>query len=219
MMGVSLAACAGLRAWLPLFVVSLLAHFGKLPLGEPFQFLARTDLLIICGVATVLELLADKIPAIDNILDSVSTFVRPAAGTLLAASVITQSDPVTNAVLGLIFGGGTALTIHAGKAAARAASTALAPAHGGTANVALSVGEDVLSLGGVGLAVLLPALGFVLAIGALIFAIRVRRAALQYRERLAEVVQRFSPKSRMRNVTASATTVASETTDVGKTTN
>jgi hypothetical protein len=164
MMGVSLAACAGLRAWLPLLCVGLLARSGYLHLNPAFAFLTRDDLLIVCGVATFLEFLGDKIPAVDNLLDAAGTFVRPVAGSLLAASVVTGVDPLLATVLGIILGGGTSLTLHLGKAATRAHSTATAPLHGGTANLALSFGEDVATAGGVGMALWLPLLAFVLVL-------------------------------------------------------
>jgi hypothetical protein len=189
MMGASLAACAGLRAWLPLLCVGLLARTGYVSLGESFAFLARTDLLIALGIATALEVLGDKIVAIDNVLDALGTVARPIAGTLLAASVVTQADPVYATVLGLVVGGGTAFTIHAGKAAVRAKTTAAAPLHGGTGNLALSLGEDVVSAGGIGLALWLPVLAFVLALAALLVCILLVRAALHHGRRLVELLR------------------------------
>lgn len=184
MMGISLAACAGLRAWLPLLCVGLLTKVGYLTLHPTFAFLSRTDLLIIFGVATVLELLGDKIPALDNLLDSIGTIARPIAGTLLTASVITQTDPVMALVLGLILGGGTAFTIHTGKALTRVHSTALAPAHGGLGNMALSFGEDIASIGGIGLSVWLPILAFILALLALYLCIHTIRSAIHHGRKL-----------------------------------
>jgi hypothetical protein len=184
MMGVSLAACAGLRAWLPILCVGLLAKTGYLVLHPTFVFLTRTDLLMIFGVATALELLGDKIPALDNFLDSIGTIARPLAGAMLTASVITQTDPAMAMVLGLIIGGGTAFTIHTGKALTRVQSTALVPAHGGLGNMALSFGEDIASIGGIGLAVWLPIVAFILAAVALYLCIRTIRSAIQHGRKL-----------------------------------
>lgn len=127
MTGVSLAACAGLRAWLPLFVTGLLGRAGVLPLDATFDLLTRTDALVIFGVATVLEVLGDKVVVVDHFLDAAGTFLRPVAGTVLAASVLTHLDPALSLALGLIVGGGTALTVHSGKAALRATGTTTAP--------------------------------------------------------------------------------------------
>jgi len=38
-LGISLAACAGLRAWLPLFATGIAVRLGVVPLGDSFRFL------------------------------------------------------------------------------------------------------------------------------------------------------------------------------------
>lgn len=184
MMGVSLAACAGLRAWLPLLCVGLLAKFGVLPVHPAFEFMARTDVLIIFGIATVLELLGDKIVLVDHFLDSIGTIARPAAGTLVASSLFTQIDPAVSVLIGLILGGGTALTIHSGKAAARTTATATSPLHLGAGNTALSIGEDIVSLGGIGLAVWFPVVAFLLAIVGIILCITLITVAMRHGKKL-----------------------------------
>ena len=165
MMGVSLAACAGLRAWLPLFGVGLLGRLGFLALNPSFAFLQSTPALTVFAVATLLELLGDKVVAVDHFLDAAGTFIRPAAGAVVAASVLSKSDPTVALVAGIVAGGGTALTVHAGKAVVRAKSTALSVFHGGVGNALLSVLEDVVSFLGTALAVLLPVLAFLFALG------------------------------------------------------
>ena len=59
-MGVGLAACAGLRAFLPLFVVGVAGRLDVLPLSEPFAWLASAPALTVFGAAVLTELLADK---------------------------------------------------------------------------------------------------------------------------------------------------------------
>jgi len=155
-MAIALAASAGLRAWLPLLLASVLARLGVLDLGPSFQFLASNKALLVFGVATAIELVGDKIPAIDHALDAIGTPLRPAAGALLAASVLgTVSDPLTSIVIGTAVGAPSALVPHAAKSALRAASTA---ATGGLANPLLSVLEDVISVVTFVLAVLAPVL-------------------------------------------------------------
>jgi hypothetical protein len=144
MLGVALAAGAGLRAWLPLFVVGLLARTGQIDLNVAFDFLSRTDALVVFGVATVLEFLGDKIVAVDHFLDTLGTFVRPVVGTLLASSMLVSTEPLTATVVGIVTGGGAALTVHTGKALARIKATATLPLHGGTYNAALSLSEDFI---------------------------------------------------------------------------
>jgi len=143
-MGIGLAACAGLRAWLPLLLAGLLARAHVLELGPSFQFIASNQALILFGVATVVEMLADKIPAVDHTLDAISTVLRPAAGSLLAASVLWRvPDPLTALALGVAVGAPTALVPHAAKSAVRAASTTFT---GGLANPLLSLIEDLAAV-------------------------------------------------------------------------
>jgi hypothetical protein len=155
-LAVALAASAGLRAWLPLLLAGGLARLGLLDLGPSFQFLASDKALVLFGVATAVELVGDKIPAVDHALDLVGTPLRPAAGALLAASVLgTVADPLTSLALGTAVGAPSALVPHAAKSALRAASTT---ATVGLANPVLSFLEDVISIVVFVLAVLLPLL-------------------------------------------------------------
>lgn len=170
-MGLSIAACAGLRAFLPLLVVGLLGHNGYLQLNPAFAFLARTDALIVFGLATVVELLADKVVVVDHFLDGLATFARPVAGTLLAGSLLTHLDPLPAAALALVVGGAPAFTVHAGKAVARAKASMLAPLHGGFGNTLLSLGEDAVSGFGIGLAILAPLVAAVLSLALIGFAV------------------------------------------------
>jgi len=153
-LAIALAASAGLRAWLPLLLAGGLARLGVLDLGSSFQFLSSTRALVLFGVATAIELVGDKIPAVDHALDVIGTPLRPLAGAVLAASVLgTVTDPLTSVVLGTAVGAPSALVPHAAKSALRAASTTVT---GGLANPVLSLIEDAISLLTFILAVLVP---------------------------------------------------------------
>jgi small basic protein len=155
-LAIALAASAGLRAWLPLLLAGSLARLGVLDLGPSFQFLASDKALVLFGVATAIELIGDKIPAVDHALDVIGTPLRPAVGALLAASVLgTVADPLTSVVLGTAVGAPSALVPHAAKAALRAASTTVT---GGLANPLISFLEDAISVVTFFLAILLPLL-------------------------------------------------------------
>jgi hypothetical protein len=171
MMATSLAACAGLRAWLPLLLVGVLGRAELLDLHGSFGFLSATPALVVFGLATVIEMLADKIIALDHMLDVLSTLVRPVAGSVLAAAALADLDPLQATLAGLIVGGGTALTVHAGKAAVRAKTSAFVPLHGGVGNALLSFAEDGAALLGVPLAIFAPVLAFLLALCALVVAV------------------------------------------------
>jgi Domain of unknown function (DUF4126) len=155
-LGIGLAACAGLRAWLPLLLAGALARGGFIELGPSFHFIASNRALVLFGAATVIEIVGDKLPAVDHALDALSTVLRPAAGTLLAASVMWQvSDPLTALALGAAVGAPSALVPHAAKSLLRAGSTALT---GGLANPLLSFMEDAAAIVLFILAVVVPVL-------------------------------------------------------------
>ena len=161
-LAIALAACAGLRAWLPLFLVGILARFDFLTLGTSWRFLASNQALLLFGIATVIEILGDKIAAVDHALDAVSTFLRPAAGSLLAASVLSFiHDPHLALVAGIVVGAPTAFLPHAAKSSLRVSSTGLTA---GLANPVLSVIEDGISLFLFALAILVPLLAALLLV-------------------------------------------------------
>ena len=164
LVGLGLASCAGLRAWLPMLVVSLLAHHGYLELNPSFAFLGRQDALVVFGTATVLEVLGDKFAVVDHCLDALGTVVRPAAGAVLVSATFVSLDPLVALCLGLSVGGATAFTVNAGKALARAKATALLPVHGGAGNAALSTLEDLTAAAGLALVALAPWLAALVAL-------------------------------------------------------
>ena len=171
---IALAACAGIRAWLPLLLVGALARFDVLTLGSSWRFLASNEALLLFGIATVIEILGDKIPAVDHVLDIVSTVLRPAAGSLLAASVLSfVHDPLMGLVLGIAIGAPSALVPHAAKSGLRAVSTGLTA---GFANPVLSLIEDAVSLVLFILAVVVPlAVALVLLAVTVYLVVRLRR--------------------------------------------
>ena len=155
-LAIALAASAGLRAWLPLLLAGGLARLGVLDLGSSCQFLASTKALVLFGVATAIEIVGDKIPAVDHALDVIGTPLRLGAGALLAASVLgTVTDPLTSVVLGATVGAPSAFVPHAAKSVLRVASTTVT---GGLANPVLSFLEDAISIVTFILAVLVPLL-------------------------------------------------------------
>lgn len=163
-LGIALAACAGLRAWLPLFAVGLSVRLGVVPLGDSFRFLGSNTALTVFAIATVIELIADKIPVVDHALDALSTFLKPIAGMVLAASVLwTVDDPIVAIALGVMVGAPASLVPHTAKATLRGV---LSPITGGLAAPVLSILEDVIAFGLVALAILAP---FVVAAGFVLF--------------------------------------------------
>ena len=161
MHGLALAATCGLRAFLPLFVVSLLGHLGHIELSDGFEWMSSTSAVAGLGAAVLLELLADKIPVVDHVLDTVAVVVKPLAAMVAAASVMTELDPMLSTVVGLVLGGTMAQGVHLVKAKLRLLSSALTAT---VANPFVSIIEDILALMATILAFLLPVLLFCAAL-------------------------------------------------------
>src|SRR4051812_28888293 len=162
-LAIVLAACSGLRALLPIFLTGLAARAGWISIGSTFHFITTDRALIIFGIATLLEFIGDKVPAIDHALDVVHTILRPLSGSMLAAAALsTVTEPLHAVIIGFVIGAPTAVVPHAVKSTARVASTLMT---GGLANPVLSFIEDgiVLVLFAVALvSALLAVLGSVL---------------------------------------------------------
>jgi hypothetical protein len=124
-LGISLAASCGLRAFLPLFVVGLLARFTDLvELGEAFAWLTSGGALLALFVGVLCEMAADKVPAFNHLLDIIQTPVRTLAGMLVFGAVIVDLPTWAVALLAIIVGGGTALAVHAAKSGVRVGASA-----------------------------------------------------------------------------------------------
>jgi len=176
-LAIGLAACAGLRAWLPLLLAGGLSRAGLITLGSSFSFLGSNRALMLFGAATLIEIAGDKIPAVDHALDMLSTVLRPAAGALLAASVMWKiEDPLVALAMGVAVGAPAALVPHAAKSVLRAASTTFT---GGLANPVISVAEDVLAVGMFVLTVIVPLVAALLLLAVAVFVVRrlARRSA------------------------------------------
>jgi hypothetical protein len=173
---IGLAACAGLRAFLPLFAAGLAARLLHWPLADSLAWLASTPALIVFGVASIVEIAADKIPVVDHGLDAAHTFIGPAAGAVVAMAPLFRLElpmPVTVA-LGIMTGAGVAGGVHAVAAAARLKSTATTA---GLANPILSFVEDALAFLWALVAIVAP----ILVVASLVVFVLVIRKLLRLR--------------------------------------
>ncbi len=174
-LGVSLSACAGLRAIVPLFLLALGHKMAPswVPLVESLEWMSSWPAVLALGCAAVVEFVADKIPALDNILDVIQTPVRTIAGGIVVAAPLVELPTWAVAIM-VIIGAGSAFSVHGGKALLRAASTATT---GGLANPIISFLEDIFTWVVALLAIVIPILVFLfLSIVAFFFFRRVRQA-------------------------------------------
>ncbi|MET8750751.1 DUF4126 domain-containing protein [Streptomyces sp. NPDC059104] len=134
-------------------VVLLLGVFGATGMTDEVPAaLQRTDVLIVAGVLFLCEVVADKIPYVDSLWDTVHTVIRPLSGAVVGALLAGQSGSLTDIAAGAI-GGSTALASHFVKAGTRmAVNTSPEP----FSNIAVSIAEDLGVAGLVTFAVFNP---------------------------------------------------------------
>jgi hypothetical protein len=157
LLGLGLSASTGLNTWLPLLLMSVAAHFGiaGITLSGSFGWLGSNTAIAVLLVATLIEIIADKVPAVDHALHSVATFVRPLAAAVAMAAAFTHLDPMVAGILGLMIGAPTALGFHTLKAATRVGSSITTL---GCANPVLSLIDDVVSFAMTMIAIFTPLL-------------------------------------------------------------
>jgi len=189
--GFGLATAAGLNAYIPLLALGLLSRFTDLvTLPHGWAWLENGWVMTIVAALLVVEVVADKIPALDSINDAVQTFVRPTAGGIVfgsgtAAQTAAVTDPGAFAHTGqwipVAIGVVTALVVSLTKSTVRPAANV---ATAGMAAPVLSTVEDIFSVGLVFAAVLIPVLVLVAVVALVWAAMRIvrrrrRKAAAQ----------------------------------------
>lgn len=174
-----LAGSAGLNAYIPLLLVALAARFPLneplLNLAEPYSVMGSWWAIAIIFVLLVIEMLVDKVPAVDTINDAIQTFVRPAAGAVLFAAnanIVNDIHPILALGAGLIVAG----SVHAVKGVTRPVVTATTA---GTGNWLVSLVEDVVAFFTSILAIFLPILGAIILVLLLFYGFRLYRRRKQ----------------------------------------
>jgi hypothetical protein len=144
-----LSTSAGLNAYIPLLSIALLAKVDDLGgpelirLSSPWDALEHPIAIGVLLVLLLIEIFADKIPAVNHANDVIQTFVRPAAGVIAFAASTGKAGvhPLVAVVCGLILAGG----VHAVKSVV--VRPAVTVTTGGTANPLVSTAEDVVAAG------------------------------------------------------------------------
>lgn len=181
-LGAGLAILGGLRAFLPLALVALIAGmdlFGPLDLnGTAFAFLQDTWVLVLLFVLALAEIIVDKIPLLSSVQDFVTTPTRVVAGAALFGVALAQEDGILiigGMLVGALLAGAT-LSIRGALRPAAAVETA------GAVDPFLSLFEDIAAVAGTVLVILVPFVGYLLVAFLLFLIYRVgRRRRRKYR--------------------------------------
>ncbi len=163
--GISLSAAAGLRVFIPILALGLAGRFGMVELGEQFLWMTSEPVLVIVGLAALMEAGAYYVPLLDNLLDLLANPAALAGGTVIVSSLLPEMSSASQWTTAAVLGGGSAGIVQAATVVARGLSTTTS---GGLANPILATGETGGSVLAVVLALLMPLVFGVLVIIALI---------------------------------------------------
>lgn len=167
-LGIALAAVCGYRIFVPLLVMGIAGLAGYMQFADGFQWISSYPAVIIFGVATILEIAGYFIPHIDNFLNAISLPLGAVAGVIVAASVITDIDPMLKWTLAIIAGGGAATLAGLLSNGVHYVSTAVSA---GAANPVVSTAESAGTVAASVLSIAIPALAVVFVIVLIIVSI------------------------------------------------
>ena len=157
--GITLAAPAGLNAYIPVLAVAISQHEGWLHLRGAYAHMGDAWFILLITALLAVEIVADKVPAVDHANDIIQTLVRPAAGGLLAVAASGEGklEPWLLLAAGVLIAGG----VHAVKASARPVINVLS---GGIGGPAASTAEDIGAAGLSIVAIAAPLIAAVLSV-------------------------------------------------------
>ena len=189
MLAISLSAASGFRVFVPLLGLSAVSVLGHYDLPPNFDWIENPQALTLFAIASVLEVVGYSIPWFDHALDVLATPAAVIAGTVVAASVAPDMNPLVQWTLALVAGGGTAGLTKSLLNLLRGTSTA---ASGGLANPIFAALELVMSIVLSVLAFTVPVLAGVLVIALLGFALY----------KLAQLIARWQARKQPKDLTS-----------------
>jgi hypothetical protein len=126
---------SGISAYGVVFLVGLMGRAG---VADTPPALQRTDVLVFVGVLLAVELVADKIPYVDSLWDSIHTVIRPTIAAVLGVLIAGDASTLDQALAGTL-SSVTALLSHLAKGGLRlAVNTSPEP----VTNIGTSLAED-----------------------------------------------------------------------------
>jgi Domain of unknown function (DUF4126) len=151
---------SGVNLYATVAILGLATRYDWVALPPQYDVFASDWVIGLALLLYAVEFVADKIPWIDSIWDSVHTFVRPVGGALVAVATLGEASPMYEVLMGLL-GGTVAAGSHFTKASTRVAVNASPEPF---SNWALSFFEDAFVLGLGLLALKYPAAAFVVTV-------------------------------------------------------
>ena len=143
-MAMGVAWASGINLYATLLTLGVLGITGHMTLPPDLQILSDPLVIAAAALMFMVEFVADKMPGVDTGWDSIHTFIRIPAGALLAAGAIGQVDAALSLAAAIV-GGAIAAGTHVTKAGTRVLVNASPEPF---SNWVLSIGEDLLVVGG-----------------------------------------------------------------------
>ena len=111
---------AGISLYLTVGLLGLCGHFGWVHLPGELSVFSNPLVFSFAFIVFSIEFIADKVPYVDSVWDSVHTFIRPLGGIAIGYLAGSAHGPVIQAMYA-IFAGTLTLNTHTAKAAERLA--------------------------------------------------------------------------------------------------
>lgn len=128
---------SGINAYAVVFVMGILGRITGLEVVP--ETVQRPEVLAIAGGMFAVEFVADKIPYVDSMWDTVSTLIRPTVGAIVGYAIAGDAQAVDQALYAFA-GGGSALASHLVKGSLRLAINSSPEPF---TNMTVSLGEDI----------------------------------------------------------------------------
>jgi Domain of unknown function (DUF4126) len=168
-LGIGLSAACGFRVFIPFLVLSGASLCGNVQLHPELMWMGTPAAFWAFGTAAVIEVAAYYIPWVDHLMDTIAGPAAAIAGALVMASSLTDMSPFLKWTLAVIAGGGGAALVQGSTMLARGLSTTLT---GGLGNPVVATGEAVGAVALSLLAVALPVIAALTAVGLVLFMVR-----------------------------------------------
>lgn len=172
-LGIGLASVAGVRAFVPLALYTLFARLGFIVPPDLLGLQSDWTVVGLFSALAVVEILLDKVKALDPAFGYAMIVVRAAAGAVLFETMFVPGALLdTSALPGLVFGGAIATLVAALKVILRPSSRA---SSAGVSTAFLSAIEDAVAILGGLVGLFLPYLPLLLVGFLLFFFNRIRK--------------------------------------------
>jgi hypothetical protein len=112
------SVAAGVNLYATVALIGLASRFGWVALPPEYAIFDNNWVIGLALVLYAVEFVADKVPWVDTLWDTIHTFIRPLGGAAVAVAALGDASPGMTALVALL-GGTVAAGAHATKAGTR----------------------------------------------------------------------------------------------------